>query len=409
MSIVNIFTGSYCYDEGISKSLVNKMDYQYITDDDILAKAEERFHIPAKKLLRSMYESPSIFNKFTHEKERFITFIKMSLLETLKKDNIIYVGFVGYLLPPEITHALKVCIIADLEFRISRAVKKEGLTEKEARRSIQKNDEKLNTWTQHLFSRKPWDSFLYDMVIPIDKTRVDEAAQLIISNLSKDVVKTTDKSQQAMDDFILASMVEIALVEKGHDVEVACQGKKIIITINKKVLRLEHLENELKKIALEVSGVSEVTTRVGPNYYKADTYRKYDFDMPSKVLLVDDERDFVQTLSRRLQMRDLGSAAVYDGEKALNLLSEEEPDVMVLDLRMPGINGMEVLRRVKKERPETEVIILTGHGSKNDEKQALELGAFAYLNKPVDINVLVEKMKEAQKKVNAARAIKKSI
>jgi len=73
---------------------------------------------------------------------------------------------------------------------------------------------------------------------------------------------------------------------------------------------------------------------------------------------------------------------------------------MVLDLKMPGINGMEVLRKVKKERPHVEVIILTGHGSEQDKALALEFGAFAYLEKPVDIEVLSKTMKEAYNKIN---------
>ena len=75
------------------------------------------------------------------------------------------------------------------------------------------------------------------------------------------------------------------------------------------------------------------------------------FEMPSKVLLVDDERDFVQTLSERLIMRDMGSAVAYDGESALTMIADEEPEVMILDLKMPGIDGIEVLRQVKIDQP----------------------------------------------------------
>ncbi|HLC16792.1 MAG TPA: response regulator [Thermodesulfovibrionia bacterium] len=193
------------------------------------------------------------------------------------------------------------------------------------------------------------------------------------------------------------------LAEKGHAVEVSCHKEEIILTINKRTLRLENLENELKKIVSAIPEVKAVRTKVGAGYYKADVYRQFDYEKPSKVLLVDDERDFVQTLSKRLQMREMGSAFVYDGNEALELLKEEEPDVMVVDLKMPGIDGMEILRRVKQESPLTEVIILTGHGSKQDEQKAKELGVFAYLNKPVDIAVLTKYMQEAQKKVNEAK------
>jgi DNA-binding NtrC family response regulator len=116
-----------------------------------------------------------------------------------------------------------------------------------------------------------------------------------------------------------------------------------------------------------------------------------------KVLMVDDEEDFVKTLSERMQMRDLDSDVALDGEQALQRVEDDIPDVMVLDLKMPGIDGLEVLRRVKKAYPQIPVIILTGHGSEKDEAEARRLGAFDYLQKPVDIEKLVQVLRKAYK------------
>jgi DNA-binding NtrC family response regulator len=117
-----------------------------------------------------------------------------------------------------------------------------------------------------------------------------------------------------------------------------------------------------------------------------------------KVLLVDDEEDFVKALAERIDMRDLNSEVALNGEQALQIVEDEVPDVMVLDLRMPGIDGIEVLRRVKKAYPKVQVVILTGHGSDKDEKEARKLGAFEYLQKPVDIDHLVKTLKKAYRK-----------
>lgn len=116
-----------------------------------------------------------------------------------------------------------------------------------------------------------------------------------------------------------------------------------------------------------------------------------------RVLLVDDETEFVQAMAERLKMRDLDADTVYDGEQALSFVEGQEPDVMVLDLKMPGIDGMEVLRQVKKSYPKIQVIILTGHGTEKDEEEARRLGAFDYLEKPVPLDVLIKKMKQAVK------------
>ena len=111
-----------------------------------------------------------------------------------------------------------------------------------------------------------------------------------------------------------------------------------------------------------------------------------------KVMLVDDEEAFVTTLSDRIQRRDFSSSVAFTGEQALQIVDDQVPDVMILDLKMPGIGGMEVLRRVKKAYPKVQVIILTGHGSEKDKKEALSLGAFSYLQKPVQIDELARQI-----------------
>jgi len=114
-----------------------------------------------------------------------------------------------------------------------------------------------------------------------------------------------------------------------------------------------------------------------------------------KVLLVDDERAFVDTLAQRLKMRELNVSTVYDGEQALSYVKGIEPDVMVLDLKMPGLHGIEVLREVKRHYPKMQVIILTGHGTDRDAEEAKRLGGFDFMRKPADIDNLVRRIKEA--------------
>jgi DNA-binding NtrC family response regulator len=116
---------------------------------------------------------------------------------------------------------------------------------------------------------------------------------------------------------------------------------------------------------------------------------------PLKVLYVDDEEDFVRTMAERMEMRSLGGDVALSGEEALRMLEGDVPDVMVLDLRMPGLDGLEVLRRVKATYPHVAVVVMTGRGTEQDEARAMELGAFAYLTKPVDINHLMETIRAA--------------
>ena len=113
------------------------------------------------------------------------------------------------------------------------------------------------------------------------------------------------------------------------------------------------------------------------------------------VLLVDDESDFVDTLAERLRMRGIDAKAVTDGHEALTMVSAEPPKLLVLDVMMPGLGGLEILQHVKAVHPEIQVILLTGRGSTKEGIEGMRLGAFDYLMKPVKIEELIEKMNEA--------------
>lgn len=122
-----------------------------------------------------------------------------------------------------------------------------------------------------------------------------------------------------------------------------------------------------------------------------------------KVLLVDDEEDFLRSLSERLELRDVKAGTASSGEQALAAVRSDEPPVIVLDLKMPGMNGLEVLRKLKKTNPKVQIVILTGHGSDKDREEAERLGAFAYLKKPVQMDVLMETLKRAHKKFKTVK------
>jgi len=399
MSIITVFAGSYCNEESAIKEILKKTGYRYLTDSDIVLKAGKLSEFSEGKIAKAFSAKASVFNQFTHEKERSIAYLKLAVAESLAEDNKLINGFTSLLIPTGISHVLRVCLIADMKYRGSIA-RSSGISESEALKIIHKSDEDRIAWTKTILDKDdPWSIAIHDMVLPTDKMTPEEIADLIGKTLEKDILKASPGSQKEVQNFILASRVETALAKEGHIITAESDSGDVTLTINKNVLMLKRLEEELQAIAGKVPGVKSVATKVGKKFYQPDIYRKYDLEMPSKLLLVDDERKFAQTLSDRLRLREIGSVIAYDGESALNIIKEEEPEVMILDLKMPGIDGIEVLRRVKQTNPRIEVIILTGHGSEADRQRCMELGAFAYLEKPVDVNVLSETIKRANEKI----------
>ena len=116
------------------------------------------------------------------------------------------------------------------------------------------------------------------------------------------------------------------------------------------------------------------------------------------VLLVDDEADFLETLLKRMKKRNVNVKGVKSGEEALEFLKQNPVDVVVLDVKMPGIDGIQALREIKKMYPLIEAIMLTGHASLEVAIEGMELGAFDYLMKPIDIDDLLYKVQDAYEK-----------
>jgi len=120
--------------------------------------------------------------------------------------------------------------------------------------------------------------------------------------------------------------------------------------------------------------------------------------IPTRILLVDDEKDFVEMLSLRLNEVGEKVTAAYSGKECLETLENKEIDVVILDIKMPGMDGMEALKEIKKRFPLVEVIMLTGHGSTETAVEGMKLGAFDYLMKPADFDDLTTKLEGARKR-----------
>ena len=116
---------------------------------------------------------------------------------------------------------------------------------------------------------------------------------------------------------------------------------------------------------------------------------------PIHVLIVDDEGQFVDAVVERLRLRGFDAKGVTSGHDAMELLHQGSYDVVLLDVKMPGLGGLEVIRKVKEKWPDLQVVMLTGHGSSQDAEKGMELGAFEYVMKPVNIDDLTDILRAA--------------
>ena len=401
MAVVAVFSAPFCEGEQVAQTVAKKLGYSWI-DDTFLDDVGRQTGTAPDKLRRALTHKPGLLESLRLGWETHLARVKEALGARILSDNVVYHGRAGLLLPADATHVLRVCIVANQDHRIAVAHRERSLSEQEAKRIIADTDKETLQWSDRLFGKAPWSEHLNDLVLPMHDRSVEDAAALICENVGREALATTPPSLKAVEELIVSAGVAGALLSRGYDVEVANDDGHISVVIRKFVFWLSHVAKKIENIAGALPGVKDVEVGVGPEFHGADRYMDY-FEQPPKVLLVDDERDFVETLSERLEARKLTPTLAFDGQHALDLIEQDVPEVMVLDLRMPNIGGMEVLRRTKKNHPQTEIIILTGHGSDREEMVARELGAFAYLRKPVDFEVLTRTLKEAHRRVQRSK------
>ena len=150
MSIVTISRGSYSHGKEVAVKLAQKLGYTCISREVIL-KASEHFNVPEIKLAKAIHDAPSIFDRLTYGKERYIAYIREALLHQFVKDNVVYHGLAGHFFVQGIPHVLKVRVLANLEDRVAEEIKRRGVSAEEARAFIQKDDEERYRWSHYLY------------------------------------------------------------------------------------------------------------------------------------------------------------------------------------------------------------------------------------------------------------------
>ena len=192
MSIITMFSGSFCEEGPVVKEIISRTGYRHIVDEEIVAEASRRSGLAENKIRRVFSPGASVFNNFTHEKERSLAYVRLVVADMIAADDVLITCFSGQLIPKTISHVLRVCLIAPIKYRITAAASQQGVSEKEAAKHVFKREEDCTYWIKSLFNaRDPWDAALYDIVVPIDKMMPQEAAALIADYAGKEVVKTT--------------------------------------------------------------------------------------------------------------------------------------------------------------------------------------------------------------------------
>ena len=264
MPIITISRGSYSRGKEVAEKLAQKLGYACLSRD-ILLEASDEFDIPEIKLVRALHDAPTVLERFSHGKERYVSYIRSSLLQHVLKDNVVYHGLAGHYLLAGIPNVLKVRIIADMEDRVREEMKREGISAEKARYILIKDDEERRKWSLQLYGMDTWDSRLYDMVLNIQNLRVEDAVDILAETAGKPVFQTTPESRRILENLALAARVQATLVKVDPMVGVSAEDGTVTIATGQKALAANSdVLAEMKRLAQSVTGVKEIVLQQFP-------------------------------------------------------------------------------------------------------------------------------------------------
>jgi cytidylate kinase len=261
MAIITISRGSYSKGKEVAEKVAQRLDYQCIARE-VLLNASKEFNIPEVKLLEAIRDAPSVLDRFTYGRERYVAYFQAALLKHLQRDNVVYHGLAGHFFLKGISHALKVRIIADMKDRVGLEMAREGSSEEEALARVKRNDEARRKWSLRLYGIDTSEPSLYDLVVHIGKVTVDDAVEIISHAAGLKTFETTFESQKAMDDLTLAAEVKASLIELKPDIQVLSENGRVKVGGRSSLAKEPALVHQIETIAKSIQGVKSVEIKV---------------------------------------------------------------------------------------------------------------------------------------------------
>jgi cytidylate kinase len=214
MSIITISRGSYSKGKEVAEKVCQRLDYECVARDAIIDASKE-FNILEIRLIRAIHDAPTILERFNYSKEKYLAYLQLAMLERFQKDKVVYHGLGGHFFVRNISHVLKVRIIADMEDRLKLEMEREKISREEALRILKNDDNERRKWSKYLYGIDTSDPSLYDLVIHIKKITTDDAADIICHTVGLEHFKTTPESQKALNSLLLAARVTMRPLSSG--------------------------------------------------------------------------------------------------------------------------------------------------------------------------------------------------
>lgn len=261
MAIITISRGTYCKGKEVAEGVAGRLGYKCVARE-IFIEASKEFNIPEIKLVRAIHDAPSILERFTYGKERYIAYFQSALLRCLQRDDVVYHGLAGHFFLKGISHVLKVRIISDMEDRVRLEMARQNMNKEDALHLLKTDDAERRKWSINLYGIDTSDPILYDLVIHIQKMSVDDAVELICKAAGQECFRTTFESQKAMEDLVLAAEIKATILELNSDIRVSVKDGTVSLGVSgMRMTKDPELMEKIEKITRHIPGVKDVVVK----------------------------------------------------------------------------------------------------------------------------------------------------
>lgn len=266
MAIITISRGTMSGGKKLAECLSEKLGYNCVSRE-IIVKAAEEYGVPEGKLIEAIRKSPSIFQKLTFDRERYLAYIQAALCEYAVKDNLIYHGNAGHFLLPGVSHVLRVRLVADMPYRIRATMAELSLSKDEAVKYIRSVDSERVKWTKFLYG-KDWSSpELYDLIFNLERTDINFVCEMVKYAVSQPEFQTTPESTKAMKDLLDASKLRAGLAEISNIrleyIDIRADDKAV--TISGRV-KTQKLMDDIMEIAGKMPEFEKIENNIQVDY-----------------------------------------------------------------------------------------------------------------------------------------------
>ncbi|WP_300668242.1 AAA family ATPase [Desulfoluna sp.] len=257
MPIITISSSSQKNRQIIAERVAERLGHTCISREIIL-EASEHYNVPEIKLAKAIHDSPTIFERLSNGKERYLSFFKASLLNNLKNGSIVYHGIVGHFFVQGIPRVLKVRILDSMENRIQEDMELEGVPEGVARKRVLQEDRERYNWCSALYKMDTRDPELYNLVINIERISIDDCVDLICYALEKEYFKETAEAEKILKNQALTATIKAAIVQKYSDATVTSYDGNVVIHMDPPISQIPKKKRDIRALTCNIDGIRKM-------------------------------------------------------------------------------------------------------------------------------------------------------